>query len=170
MNTSKRLLDFGAGWGLLLRAARARGWECAGIELADRERASLQENGFEVFARLEDVPDESFDAVGSTQVLEHVADFHTIVGNQAAKLRPGGLLYIDVPNAGVWARRQAGLFANPLEHVNYFTHHFLSRRLLDSRRFELVWPRLAAPPKQAWRALRQHLGGTPLTVVFRKLK
>jgi len=163
-----RLLDFGAGWGLLLHEARNRGWEPHAIELADEERASLESEDFRVYPRLDEAPDDFFDAVGSTQVLEHVADFQEITRTHAKKLKAGGLLYIDVPNAGHFARRHLSRSANPLEHVNYFTHRFLTRWLGHRNGFELVWPRLLANPRQSWRAVRQALGLTPLTVVFRK--
>jgi SAM-dependent methyltransferase len=136
--------------------------------LAEEERASLQADGFRVYPALEEAPNDFFDAVGSTQVLEHVADFHALTEIHAKKLKAGGLLYIDVPNAGYFARRPPGAFANPLEHVNYFTRAFLTRRLVDRAALELVWPRLMAAPKQSWRAVRQAAGLAPLTVVFRK--
>jgi len=164
----RRLLDFGAGWGLLLHEARERGWEPHAIELADEERACLEAEHFRVYSHLDEAPDESFDAVGSMQVLEHVADFQEITRNHAKKLKPGGLLYIDVPNAGHFARRNRSWSANPLEHVNHFTHRFLTRWLGRRNEFELVWPQLLASPRQSWRAVRQTLGLTPLTVVFRK--
>jgi len=164
----RRLLDFGAGWGLFLHEARDRGWEPHAIELADEERSCLEKDEFKVYPVLDDAPDGFFDAVGSTQVLEHVADFQEITRACAAKLRRGGLLYIDVPNAGHFARRHGSWSANPLEHVNYFTHRFLTRWLSHQPGFELVWPRLLASPRQSWRAVRQALGLSPLTVIFRK--
>lgn len=163
-----RLLDFGAGWGLLLHEARNRGWESHAIELADEERASLEEHDFRVYSHLDEAPDEFFDAVGSIQVLEHVADFQEITRMHAKKLKAGGLLYIDVPNAGHFARRHLSWSANPLEHVNYFTHRFLTCWLGGRNGFELVWPRWLAGPKQSWRTVRQAFGLAPLTVVFRK--
>jgi 2-polyprenyl-3-methyl-5-hydroxy-6-metoxy-1,4-benzoquinol methylase len=164
----RHLLDFGAGWGLLLHEARTRGWEPHAIEFAEEERASLEADQFRVYSCLEEAPNDFFDAVGSMQVLEHIAEFQAITRTHAKKLRAGGLLYIDVPNAGFFARRHFSRAANPLEHVNYFTHRFLTRWLEHRSGFELVWPRLLAGPKESWRALRQTFGLTPLTVVFRK--
>jgi SAM-dependent methyltransferase len=43
---------------------------------------------------------ESFDAVISTEVLEHVFDWRTVVNNMKAVLKPGGLIYITVPSKG----------------------------------------------------------------------
>ncbi len=167
-NAPKTLLDFGAGWGLLLREARSRGWESYGIELADEERDTLRREGFTMFGGLDDVPDEFFDAVGSTQVLEHVPNFQDVINAQSNKLKPGGLLYVDVPNAGYFARRNPSLFGNPLEHVNYFTRRSLTRRIVAPALFRLVWPQRFTAPKESWRALRQSIGLAPLTLVFQK--
>jgi SAM-dependent methyltransferase len=43
---------------------------------------------------------ESFDAVISTDVLEHVFDWRTVVNNMKAVLKPGGFIYITVPSKG----------------------------------------------------------------------
>jgi SAM-dependent methyltransferase len=43
---------------------------------------------------------ESFDAVISTEVLEHVFDWRTVVNNMKAVLKPGGFIYITVPSKG----------------------------------------------------------------------
>jgi SAM-dependent methyltransferase len=45
------------------------------------------------------VPDESFDAVIMTQVLEHVADPVAVLSEQFRVLRPGGRIFITVPLA-----------------------------------------------------------------------
>lgn len=102
-----KVLDVGAGRGELLRAAREAGWSAVGIEPspsfaeyaarysgAEIMRAPVEQCGFEA---------ESFDAVILAAVLEHLYNPDEVVGEIARILRPGGALFIDVPN-------EAGLY------------------------------------------------------------
>ncbi len=102
-----RLLDVGVGRGEMLMAAKEAGWECEGIEpsatfaeyAAKRTGAKIWQQSIEE-AELEA---ESFDVVILTAVLEHVYDPDKVIAKVAKVLRPGGLLFVDVPN-------EAGLY------------------------------------------------------------
>jgi SAM-dependent methyltransferase len=97
-----RLLDIGAGRGELLCAAKARGWEAVGIEPASAFAAVARRySGAEVFeSRLEDHEFEadSFDVVTLGAVLEHVFNPVELLTEIGRVLRPGGKLWLDVPN------------------------------------------------------------------------
>lgn len=104
-----RILDIGAGRGELLMAARAHGWEAVGIEpSASFAEHAARSSGAEV--RREPVercgfPDGSFDVVILAAVLEHLYNPDETVGEVARILRPGGALFLDVPNeAGLYFR------------------------------------------------------------------
>jgi SAM-dependent methyltransferase len=97
-----RVLDIGAGRGELLREARSQGWSSIGIEtspsFADQaarhsgvevRRESIEHCGFAAG---------SFDAVILSAVLEHVYDPNGLIREIARVLRPGGALFIQVPN------------------------------------------------------------------------
>ena len=103
------LLDVGCGRGELLRTAREQGWTVIGVEpsrsFADQaarysgaevRRNSLECCGFEP---------ESFDAVVLSGVLEHLYTPNETMAEIARILKPGGLVFIDVPNeAGLYFR------------------------------------------------------------------
>lgn len=102
-----RLLDVGSGCGELLAAAVERGWSAVGVETAKQFcEYSSATYGVEVInSELADGIFErhSFDAVTLAAVLEHVEypmDLLRVIGNV---LKPGGVLFLDVPNEGALA-------------------------------------------------------------------
>ena len=106
---SGRLLDIGAGRGEMLKAATARGWKAVGLEPASGfARFAREYSGAEVIeARLEERPFEenSFDVVTLGAVLEHVFNPVEVLREINRVLRPGGILWLDVPNeAGAFYR------------------------------------------------------------------
>jgi SAM-dependent methyltransferase len=136
-----RLLDFACGAGYFLEQALARGWDAHGVDLGEWTRVAAEARGVRNLhvGRLQDLqfPDGYFDVIHAAQVLEHLqrpredlAEIHRI-------LRPGGLLYIDVPNYRTLPTilgKDDFMLNEPPQHVNYFTPRSL-RTLLDSSGF-----------------------------------
>lgn len=123
-----RLLDVGCSIGLFLHLARERGWNGIGIEFAPRALAYAREQyGLEVIdTPLEDAPfePESFDAVGLLSVLEHTNEPRRMLGDCARVLRPGGAIYIVVPNVESLACRVLHERARTFDgrnHLIYFS-------------------------------------------------
>ncbi len=82
--------------------------------------------------------DRSFDAIILTGVLEHLRDVDESLGALAGLLNPGGLLYIEVPDASryyEWFGAPFQFFS--MEHVNFFSPGSLSN-LLSRRGFECL--------------------------------
>jgi 2-polyprenyl-3-methyl-5-hydroxy-6-metoxy-1,4-benzoquinol methylase len=108
------LLDIGAGQGELLQAAQQEGWAVVGIEPlpAFAEYASRL-SGVEVrkepLERCGFDPD-SIDVVTLTSVLEHLYDPDETIKEISRILRPGGVLYLDVPNEAGLYFRMANLY------------------------------------------------------------
>ena len=96
------LLDVGCGEGGFLQAARGAGLECAGTELsryaADHVRLQL---GIPVASgelRSISWPAASYDIVTMWHVLEHLTDPRSELVEVHRLLRPGGRLFVAVPN------------------------------------------------------------------------
>lgn len=102
-----RLLDIGCGRGESLVAARESGWEAEGIEpsedFARYGRETLGVNVRHGFIEQTDYQDGEFDFVILNAVLEHVYEPMPLLQEARRLLRPGGLIFLDVPN-------EAGLY------------------------------------------------------------
>jgi SAM-dependent methyltransferase len=100
-----RIVEIGIGFGYFLKMAREAGANAAGIELNAAAAAKAREAGFEVFTDdLESLSASQlgqFDAACSFQVLEHVSNPTAFIAGMIKLVKPGGLLILSVPNAGV---------------------------------------------------------------------
>lgn len=96
------LLDVGAGKGEFLAAARDAGWTVSGVEPSGNFcRYARERHGVEVVCGLlgrSPAPGWPFDAASLNHVLEHVDDPRSFLGLVRSQLKPGGVLFIEVPN------------------------------------------------------------------------
>ncbi len=130
-----RLLDFGCGPCYFLERAAARGWDAHGVELAgwSREAARVRNVTERLHVGLladQQFPDGHFDVVYSSQVLEHLARPKADLRELWRVLRPGGVLYLNVPNyhrLPVMFHMDDFVLDMPMAHVNYFTPRSLGR-------------------------------------------
>ncbi|MBI4538192.1 MAG: class I SAM-dependent methyltransferase [Gemmatimonadetes bacterium] len=123
-----RLLDVGCASGMFLRLAAEGGWSVVGIEpaetLAERGKEVLQGRGEILCATLQEasLPAASFDVVTLWDVLEHVPDPVSFLRSSGELLKPGGLLFANVPDLDSLEARLLGARWPLLlpEHLNYF--------------------------------------------------
>lgn len=96
-----RVLEVGCGTGELLSAFQRSGWEACGIEPNLGAARLARERGLTVDnASLEtiDLPMSRFNAIILHHALEHLSEVDRAVSKLAAALRPGGRLYVGVPD------------------------------------------------------------------------
>lgn len=96
-----RVLDVGASSGEFLEAALAAGWEAVGVEpSSDGVNAALSKGLNVVQSSAEELPfeDGTFDLVHSNHVFEHLADPLAAAREVFRVLKPGGRVFIEVPN------------------------------------------------------------------------
>jgi SAM-dependent methyltransferase len=124
---SPRYLDIGCSTGFVVEAARDRGWSAIGIDLNPSAVEFGRSRGLDLRAvALEDggFADDSFDAVSLFDVLEHLFDPLRTLRAARRLLRPGGILFMYVPNYDSASRLLMGKDAHfiwPTHHLNYYT-------------------------------------------------
>ncbi len=127
------VLDFGMGWGFWCLAAKARGFQVVGLELSEERLRFAREQGIESWRTLSDNPTANFDFINAEQVFEHIPQPRETLTALAARLNPGGVVRIAVPDGAGMEHRlarqdwQAAKDAlHPLEHINCFTRQTLT--------------------------------------------
>jgi len=130
---SGRLLDFGGGIGRTGLAAHAAGFQTIVLEdshkaVSDGKTHHPEIEWLESKTIPDSIADGSLDVITLFHVLEHLTDPRAVLSQIHRKLRPGGLLVIEVPNWGSHMRRLRGLRWQFVldHHVNYFTAHSLT--------------------------------------------
>ena len=120
------LLTCPCGAGQFLARCRERGWKGIGFDPSESAVAHARAMGLEAYP--EPWPpcplaEETADAVTFVNVLDHLRDPFRALWEAWRILRPGGLLYIRVPNGPVHARLNQLLSAVRLGHLAV-THLF----------------------------------------------
>lgn len=97
----RKILDIGCGTGAFLDVMKREGWETIGLE-PDEDARELARKLYRltVFdaAQLYELPHAAFDVITLWHVLEHVHDLHNYVEQLRNLLKPGGKIFIAVPN------------------------------------------------------------------------
>lgn len=132
----RTLLDIGCNWGRWTLAASRASWHPTGIDRAKKSvgaaRRVAQQLGIDaeyVVADARELPfaDASFDAVFSYSVLQHLAkeDLPRVVAEIRRVLRPGGIAWIEMPNAhgplNLVRRARRGFSAGTDQDIRYWT-------------------------------------------------
>ncbi|WP_346238164.1 class I SAM-dependent methyltransferase [Niabella insulamsoli] len=110
-----KLLDVGCGTGTFLQAMQQQGWEVTGLEPDAGAREKARQFAIDVKPSHEifNLEASGFDAISLWHVLEHVHTLQEYVSQLKKLLKPGGRLFIAVPNytskdAGVYEQFWAG--------------------------------------------------------------
>ncbi len=134
------ILDVGCATGTFLAHARSRGWEVAGVEVAEaaRERAVRDLNAPVARSLDELEPQTSFDVVTLHHVVEHLPEPRALLRQLRPRVRRR--LLIELPNFASLASRVHGPFwrdLRPDQHVYHYVPATL-RRLTEAAGFTVV--------------------------------
>ncbi|HEX3595959.1 MAG TPA: class I SAM-dependent methyltransferase [Polyangiaceae bacterium] len=131
----RRLLDVGAAYGLFLKAARERGWDGSGVEIApDCALEAARISGASVACGdFLDVPlTGPYDVIVMLDVIEHLRDPAAAVARALKLLSPGGLFVVETGDLRApWARLlgRRWYFFDPPAHLFYFSYRGLTALL-----------------------------------------
>lgn len=129
------LLDIGFGAGDLLCVARENGWNACGIEVSAPAVEHARELGLDVrqgYLEAANYPDDHFDVVTASEILEHCDEPEILLKEVHRILRPGGLFWATTPAAGGLSYRLMGLHWTtlyPPEHLQLFSRRAVRRFL-----------------------------------------
>lgn len=163
-----RALDFGCGNGAFLRAfSRALpGWTLFGSEVSEKYKQVVESiPGVERLytGGIDSLPG-GFDLISLVHVIEHIPGPGSFLQMLAAKLKPGGLLLIEVPNCE----------ANPFilmvaDHCSHFSVGTLARIASDAG-FTILEVTSQWVPKEISLVTRWTPGGAPVQAATGKLE
>lgn len=134
----KRFLDVGCATGVLVSHLQDGGWISEGVEVCEQAaRYGRDQRGVTIHTgtlESRNFPDNHFDVVHSSHVIEHIAEPDRFLAETFRILKPGGWCICATPNtASFQARlfRKAWRSAIP-DHVHLFSRPALSRMLRQS--------------------------------------
>lgn len=139
-----RLLEIGSGGGKQLTIMRSLGWDVRGVDRDADARENARSRGLEVdlgVLEQQGYPGDSFDAVISNHVIEHVFDPLALMKEIYRILKPGGQLVFITPNIESLGRRiyrnYDVMFMDSPRHLFVFTVPSL-RLLAEKAGFEEI--------------------------------
>lgn len=158
------VLDAGCGNGALAGYLAARGYHVTGVDASPSGVQIAQGHFPQVKFELgtfDEAPPGSFDAVCSTEVIEHLYSPHLLASYSFAALRPGGILVLSTPYHGYLKNLAISIFGKWDSHHTALWHgghiKFWSRktltRLLEETGFEVTDFRGAGRVPLLWKSM-----------------
>ena len=169
------LLEIGFASGVFLRAAKAAGWSVHGLELNEpnyrRVRDELGSTIQNVDLFRANLPAAFYDVVYMRDVFEHVPEPKAMLHEINRVLKPGGLVYIEVPNIDgliykIVKERHVCVFG--FEHLNYWSPQTL-RTILERTGFAVTETAFASLDFTVGDVIRAYILPTHTTLYPAKL-
>ena len=136
--TTPHILDYGCGTGHFLQSAIKRRWSGAGVEPSAEARKHISPN-LEIHSNLQQVTT-SFHVITLWHVLEHVHNLRDTLTDLRQRLKPGGIIFIAVPNHESFDALHYGKYWAGYDvprHLWHFNKGSLTQ-LLESNHFRLL--------------------------------
>jgi 2-polyprenyl-3-methyl-5-hydroxy-6-metoxy-1,4-benzoquinol methylase len=130
---SGRVLDYGCSWGYGVYQFGQAGYQAVGFEIS-RPRVEYGRNTLKVdlTSDIATIASGQFDAIYSSHVLEHIPEPRAVLETFQRLLKPGGKLFLYVPNCSGDQARRLGVKWGPMigeKHVLALTAEFFHLNL-----------------------------------------
>lgn len=133
LTRDSKVLDVGTGSGVIGAALKELGFsQLYGVEIDASARRHSAEFYQKISDDLKDYEAGTFDLVLLLDVIEHTTDPALLLNQALAKLKPGGLALVSVPNIAHWSIRLSLLFGR---------FEYTSRGILDRTHFSFFTKR-----------------------------
>lgn len=151
LNPGKQVLDLGCGAGKFTLWMQEAGFQATGVDVSsnalEKARRTAPQCDFRLMTSEGRIPaeDNRFDAVWTTEVIEHVLDVSQFLGEIQRVLRPKGLLILTTPYHGLLKNllivlsKFDGHFDPEGSHIRFFDKRGLDRCLCKASFIPLVW-------------------------------
>lgn len=151
LSKGAKVLDAGCGSGEFAEFLKQLEFKVAGVDISQTaiKKASMRcpETNFCVKSLEDPIPfkDAEFDAIWSTEVLEHIFDVHSALSEINRVLKDSGLFILTVPYHGIMKNIFLTLFGferhfNPeLSHIRFFTNRSLTSCLTNAGFKPVFW-------------------------------
>lgn len=118
------LLDIGSGLGVFPSIVHKQGWLCTAVDPDERAVKHLTENVgvdalFGDFMKLD--VSKQYDIISLNKVLEHVLDPIAMLRQTLGWLKPGGFVYVEVPDGEIAAQYGSEREEFTIEHLHVFS-------------------------------------------------
>jgi hypothetical protein len=120
------ILDYGGGDGKLMRPFLKAGHRCSIADYNDTPIRGVRKVGNDI-SEIES--SQRYDFIICSHVLEHVSNFPRLVLGLRSMLKPGGMIYAEVPQE-IWSGIR--IEADPVTHINFFTQNSFLRTFIGN--------------------------------------
>jgi len=152
-----RVLDIGCFNGFFVKELRDRGFDASGIDFNRKALAFgqtiYQLEGHITARTLADLNQhgERFDVITMFEVVEHLEDFASVIGQALSLLRPDGVMIMSTPNSRMSWRPELD---TPPHHLSRFTPTSM-RRLMETHGLKVLFQ---AEQTSSFDLIRNYLG------------
>ncbi len=132
-----KVLDIGCGTGINSQVISSLGHDVIGVDISEEAIRKYHSRGFsghvmDIEKPLE-FPDEEFDLVFCSEVIEHLINVKGLIREIYRILRSNGRIIASTPNSFFWLYRVAAIFGYPVSELQHPKHvQFFSQRSLSA--------------------------------------